>query len=234
MPGVTDLLLRSQLVLRACALEGPLPFGDVRARLHLSAATVSRLLRSLVAAKLLRHERDGRYAIAPGAVALALDLLDIAEARGATTPAVRDLADQTGASAAFWQLAGRRLILIDKHEMPEGFHYIDRFAHRAPEATVFGLTLLAALSAEVRQRYLRHAAAPAAAFFARLTPGPVVAGVLSSDPSWRVAAVVVRDGVPLGVVGISRAAQPAERAALRDRRCVAAAARRMSRTTGDA
>ena len=164
---------------------------------------------------------------------MALDLLGIAEASGTTTPAVRELASQTGASAAFWQLAGRRLILIDKHEVADGFHYIDRFAHRLPETTIFGMTLLAAMPAEVRNRHLRYATSAASAYVNGIASGTVVADSLSSDRAWRVAMVVVHGGNPVGVVGVSRAASPSDRIALRDRRCVMAAALRMGHSNRD-
>ncbi len=235
MPGVHDHLRRQLAVLRLCA-AGPQRFADLQHGLGVPPSTLIRQLRAIIAVDLLRRDRDGRYTLGPGATALALDLLGSAFGTEVAMPAVTDLARQTGASAAFWRLEGRRLILLAKHEIPGGFHYLERFAHRIPESSVFGLALIAGLPTPERARHLRSASAEGRRLVAGLIAdaagnGGVLATTLRDEPYWRVAAAVVGDGVVLGAIGISRHAPPGAAVAARDRRCVAAAAKRLAQGT---
>lgn len=218
MPGSTDLLLRQLSVLRACA-GGAQRFSALRARLGVPASTLARQLRGLVAADLLCLHGDG-YALAPGATGLALELLGQQHAAGVAEDAVADLARQTGASAAYWTIDAGRLILVAKREVDGGFHYMDRFAHRAPASSVFGLALIAGQPAA-----LRRATASARLIARRFAEEGIYAGVLASEPdNWRVVAPVAAGGS----IGISRPRAPSVRVAERDRRCVAAAALRLA------
>jgi len=235
MPGVHDHLSRQLTVLRLCA-TAPQRFADLHRHLGVPPSTLIRQLRAIIALDLLRRDRDGRYTLGPGATALALDLLGSAFGTDVALPAVTDLARQTGASAAFWRLEGRRLILLTKHEIPGGFHYLERFAHRVPESSVFGLALIAALPAPERARHLRSANAEARRIVAGLVAqaagnGAVLATTLREEPYWRTAAAVVSDGVVLGAIGISRHAPPGAAVAARDQRCAAAAAKRLAQGT---
>jgi hypothetical protein len=201
MAGTGDLIARQIAVLRLCA-GGAQRFSAIRVRLDVPPSTVARLLRGLVGAGLLR-QRDGSYALGPEATRLGLELLGHARPATAAEGTVADLARQTGASAAFWLADGERLILAAKQEVADGFHYLDRFAHRSRRDSAFGMVV---------------------------GRPEVFAGVLPHEPGyWRVAAAVPG----IGAVGISRHRVPPATIAERDRRCVAAAARRLARDLAD-
>jgi DNA-binding IclR family transcriptional regulator len=214
MPGSTEHLLRQLAVLRACA-GGAQRFTVLRTRLGVPASTLARQLRGLVAVDLLRIQDEG-YALAPGATGLALELLGQQRAAGVAEDVVAELARQTGASAAYWILDAGRLILVAKHEVDGGFHYMDRFAHRTPASSVFGLAIIAGHHAG-----LRRAGASARRIARSFIDEGAYAGILASEPdTWRVVVPVT----PGGSIGISRHGIPTTRMIERDRRCVAAAA----------
>lgn len=222
MSGSAELLLRQMAVLRQCAGDGPQPFGALRARLGVAPSTLSRLLRGLVAAELLR-QADGGYVLAPGATRLAVELLGGGRPAGAAQDVVDALARQTGASAACWNLDAGRLILVAKREVDGGFHYLDRFAHRRPASSVFGIALLAG------QPDGMHGAGSAARALARraVRDGLCTGTVPGEAGYWRCAVPLRPPGTAPCSLGISRHRQPTAAQAERDRRCVAAAARQL-------
>lgn len=222
MSGSAELLRRQMAVLSQCAGDGPQPFGALRARLGVAPSTLSRLLRGLVAAELLRPAGGG-YVLAPGATRLAVELLGGGRPAGAAQEVVDALARQTGASAACWNLDAGRLILVAKREVDGGFHYIDRFAHRSPGSSVFGIAILAG-----QPDGMHGTGAMARALARQARRDGLCAGTVPGEADyWRCAAAIRPPGGAACSVGISRHRQPTTGQAGRDRRCVAAAARQL-------
>lgn len=223
MSGSADLLQRQISVLRWCAAEGRQSFGVLRQRLGVAPSTLARLLRGLRAAGLLREASEG-YVLAPGATRLAVELLGGQRPVGTAQDAVEALARQTGASAVYWTLESGRLILLAKCEVDGGFHYMDRFAYRAPASSVFGIAILAGVPAG-----LGRAGVAARRLARQVSEAGWCAGTVPAEPSyWRIAAPVRAEGVSPGAIGLSRHACPHATVAERDRRCVQAAALRLA------
>lgn len=235
MPGGTELLHRQLAILRACAGDGPQRFSSLRGRLGVPASTLARMLRGLAAADLVRSA-GGAYALAPGATRLALELLGQQRPAGAAEEVVAALARQTGASAAFWILDAGRLILAAKHEVDGGFRFLERFAHRTPTSSAFGIVIIAAHPEASRAPLLRGSGAAVRRLVRDTAGAGAFAGCLDSEPGvWRVAVPVVAGGSVAGAIGVSRRAAPGAAASRRDAACARAAARRLaSRLEDDA
>lgn len=226
-------LLRHLQLLESCA-EGPQGFNQLRRLLAPApASTLARALRTLAEADLVR-EVDGRYALAPGANALALRLLGRPAVDPAAQAAVDALAAETGESAAFFLRAGARMVLLAKREVSDGFHYIDVHAHRDLLASVFGVALASALPDPEREALLAEGLPTLPAAERAQVPAQVRRagrdGFLQREEEggrWRLVAAVVRGGRAEGGVGISRFGAPAADRQPALRACVLAAARRL-------
>ena len=229
MAGTLDLLQRQLTVLRLCANGGSQRFTALRQHLGVPPSTMIRLLRSLEGAGLV-HRRGGSYTLAPEATRLGLELLGHARPATAAETVVADLARQTGASAVFWIHDAERLILAAKQEVADGFHFLDRFAHRLLRNSAFGIVILAALPSEERTQRVTAGVNELRRLIDKIDQQGVFAGQMPNEPGfWRVAAAVSRLGSVAGAIGISRHRRPDAEVDKRDRRCVAAAARRLAR-----
>jgi len=229
MPGTLDLLQRQLAVMRLCAHSGPQSFSMLRQHLGLPPSTVTRLLRCLEGAGLVQR-RQGSYGLAPQATRLGLELLGHARPATAAEAVVADLARQTGASAVFWIHDAERLIVAAKHEVADGFHFLDRFAHRPIHTSAFGLVILAALPSDQQAQRLAAVPNDPRRLISKVDRQGIFAGFMPDEVGlWRVATAVSGHGGVAGAIGISRHRRPDAKMDTRDRRCVVAAARRLAR-----
>lgn len=226
--------LHRHLHLLELIARGPQGFNCLRRALApVPASTLARALRALAEADLVVEGGQG-YQLAPGATALALRLLGRPAVDETAQRSVTALARETGESAAYFAHEGDRMVLMAKHEMPEGYHYIDVHAHRVLLESVFGVAVVAALSEPERRAHMESGLPTLVAAERALVPAQVRRAArdrwlsrVEPGQRWRLVAPVVRSGRAVGAIGISRfGTPPAERLA-RLRLCVLAASRRL-------
>ena len=89
------------------------------------ASTVSRLLKALLDDELIKKKDEERnYHIGPRARSLGRILCGNIDRAEQLRQIVCDLAEETGHSAAYFELRNNENTLIVKHEIPEAFHYM--------------------------------------------------------------------------------------------------------------
>lgn len=103
-------------------------FSDLSARLSLSDASLTRLLKVLLDEQWIRQERpSGRYFVAHRMLALAHDLRGVGLHNPLVQGEVTTLAHVTGHSACVATFHGDYFTLVAKFEMLGSYHFIDLF-----------------------------------------------------------------------------------------------------------
>lgn len=115
---------RTFALLELLALKpGGVSFGELRV-LDLTAPTLSRLLKALIARKMVEKTDNGRYQLGEGARILARLILGQISREDRVKPLLDILSEQTGESAAYYERTTGGIRLLAKKEAPQSFHYI--------------------------------------------------------------------------------------------------------------
>lgn len=201
--------------------DGPRSFGAVRTALGgLAAPTLSRLLRALQTAELLRKDTAG-YRMGPRLERTARRLAGNLDPATLLEPVLVDLAQATSESAAFYTWQGGVVTLRAKREVPESVHYMP-VGQQVGELTQHGFAqvIVAALLEHERRACWRRCPIrqrPLAEFLARTAvirrDGVVIERGEHRPGVQRIAAVVRagRDGAILGSLGVSTLSRAAPR-----------------------
>ncbi len=123
LPG----LRRGLRILEALGQEPTgLRFGDIQSLCDgAPPSTISRLVGALLDEALIRQDETSHaYRLTERARNLGVALAGAAALSERVRPAVRQLAERTGQSAAFFVFDGTACLLLAKHEPPEAFHYM--------------------------------------------------------------------------------------------------------------
>jgi len=100
-------------------------FSDLQSACgNISAASLSRLLRVLIAEGMAVKESDGRYKAGTELLRLAYEAARGLSPGEALLPILENLSHESGESAAWFELDANGPFLGAKFEMPEGFHYV--------------------------------------------------------------------------------------------------------------
>lgn len=209
---------------------------------NLPAPTLSRLLRVLVDEALVeKHPDTGRYRKGPALLELAHTVLGSIPKARVLQPVIDGLADQTGQSAALFELEDNAIVMVAKAERPNSCHYISVGARNTDIARHgFARAILAFLDQSAVPPLLARAQHPPlvdhqafAAMLDEVRDTRVCVERSESKPNWmRVTAPVFggrTDGVPdaIGITVVDMSAGGSEDSL---RAAVAAAARRASQT----
>ncbi len=90
---------------------------------NLAPATLSRLLKALLEEELISQNGTQKYVCGTRFVTLARRALGVESRAEIVKPVLRELAEDTGESAAYFEQINDRHVLVAKHEMPNSFHY---------------------------------------------------------------------------------------------------------------
>ena len=179
----------------------------------MAKATLIRLLRSLQSAGQVEKDKSGYYVLGPDCFRFARSVLELVSRGELVTPALTMLADATGESAAYFELDGRQVKLLNKVEMPNSFHYIPVGGKAGRlHIHVFALVILAFSNDPFTRRMLagEKRAEEAARNRARTTCDRIRSEGLYVGPeepgapiSRVVAPVLGSDGIARGAIGIT-------------------------------
>lgn len=121
-------------------------FGDILSGFpDMTAATLTRLLKSMLDEELLEKGPDSRnYQTGLKAKRLASAIMGNVSKAEVLRPVVRELAEYSGESALFAEFENDSIRLLVKSEVPDGFHYMDENKLNHNLSThAFGITCLA-------------------------------------------------------------------------------------------
>ncbi|MBN1676345.1 MAG: hypothetical protein JXR37_35200 [Kiritimatiellae bacterium] len=106
--------------------EGGLSFSEIgKACAHIAPATLPRLLKRLQQGRFLqKHADTGLYTLGEESRRFARRVVRAVSRAELLRPLIRGLAEETQESAAYYELDGDALILVEKAEQPNSWHYI--------------------------------------------------------------------------------------------------------------
>lgn len=223
--------------------------AELSKRVGLHNSTTFHLVRTLVSLGYVRQMKDSkRYRVGRPLFALAASALDELEMTSLATPVLEDLSRETGESAHFSVRMGDAVVVLARTSGPGAFQLTDRVGVVRPaHCTALGKIMLAALSEEQFERFLRSAELKAYSDKSITTPEALRreiaevrrAGLAIDDGEFdaelRCVALPVRDfsGQVIGAIGISGPVWRLSIEALQKRtRVVRAAADRLSAEFG--
>lgn len=133
--------------------------AELSKRVGLHNSTTFHLVKTMVSLGYVRQLKDSkRYRIGRPLFALAASALDEIEMMSLATPILEDLSRETGESAHFCVRMGDAVVVVARTSGPGAFQLTDRVGVVRPaHATALGKVMLAALSDEQLDRYLKHA-----------------------------------------------------------------------------
>jgi DNA-binding IclR family transcriptional regulator len=147
-----------RILLAIAEAEGPAALGALAAETGLYKSTILRLAGSLTAAGLAMRQSDGRFLLGPTALSLGVRFQKQAAAADILLPLMRDLAKQSGESAAFYVPVGQARICLYRIESTQALRYTVEVGTQLPLDTGSGGRVLAAflggedaISARVRR-----------------------------------------------------------------------------------
>src|SRR5438105_4193305 len=193
--------------------------AELSKRVGLHNSTTFHLVKTMVSLGYVRQVKDSkRYRVGRPLFALAASALDEVEMVSLATPVLEELSRETGESAHFSVRMGDAVVVLARTSGPGAFQLTDRVGVVRPaHCTALGKIMLAALSGEQFEQFLRRADLEA------YTPKSMInidrlrrevaevrrLGIAFDDgefdPEMRCAAVPVRDfsGQVTGAIGIS-------------------------------
>lgn len=130
-----------------------LALAEIASRTGLYKSTILRLSGSLLRAQLLDRLDDGRYRIGPAAFRLGALYQRSVAAADILLPVMRDLADQSWESVAFYVRAGAVRTCLYRVESKHPIRYTVREGDVLPLATGSGGRVLSAFSGEAGEPY---------------------------------------------------------------------------------
>ncbi len=204
-------LSRAFTALGICAdTDGGASFSRLLGGLSpITPGALSRLLKAMLAEKILEKDSSGLYRCGTLVHALSRKVKGAVRMPEAAAPLLDALARDTGRSSAYFEIREGGAFLAAKSEMPEQFHYIDVFrAMPVPASHGFGQVLLAHADAR-----LRELVAPGNGFMkdkAYMRRLKEISGGLQIIQDWGVKNPICRIAAPVfarkrikGAVGIS-------------------------------
>jgi DNA-binding IclR family transcriptional regulator len=91
----------------------------------IAPATLARTVKYLLKEGYLEKRADGTYSLGPEAVGFARSILGASIPRDQLVrPAVERLAEDSGESAAYYEMDGDALLVVAKKDMPQSFHHL--------------------------------------------------------------------------------------------------------------
>lgn len=136
----------------------PPRFKDLQAATKLSKGTLARMLNTLVLFRLVRHEEsDNTYRLGHRLFELAHRVWESFDLRGAATPVLDRLADETRETVALCSIDNNDVLYIDQRSRGGAFGFRIEIGRRAPlHCTAGGKALLAFASPHERRAMLDH------------------------------------------------------------------------------
>jgi DNA-binding IclR family transcriptional regulator len=150
---------RAVAILRSFTETEPeLGVTELAERLDLPKSTVSRMLTSLQAERLVEQNPDtGRYRLGLGLISLAGVALGRLNARAAAQPYLNELVSQTQETVNVTVLDGRECVNIERAFSPQPIRYMGWIGRRMPLfCTASGKVLLAGMTPEEQTAVLPH------------------------------------------------------------------------------
>lgn len=142
----------------AYAREG-IPLSELSKRVGLHNSTTFHILKTMVSLGYVRQIRDTkRYRIGRPLFALAAGALDEIEMVSCATPILEELSQETGESCHFSVRSGDAVMVMARTSGPSAFQLTNRVGILRPaHCTALGKVILAALSPEQFERFLKRA-----------------------------------------------------------------------------
>ncbi|EIM26316.1 gluconolactonase [Microvirga lotononidis] len=136
----------------------PPRFKDLQAATKLTKGTLARMLNTLVLFRLVRHEEsDNTYRLGHRLFELAHRVWESFDLRGAASPVIERLADETRETVALCSIDGDEVLYIDQKSRGGAFGFRIEIGRRAPlHCTAGGKALLAFASPHERRALLDH------------------------------------------------------------------------------
>lgn len=141
------------------ACEGHLSFSELSAKLGISSASLTRLLKVLIAEDwIVRDKKTKQYSASIRALQLGHSLRNRSPSSEIISPIITELAETTGHSACFGAFRGDCFTLLAKKEQRNSYHFIDVFSPNFDWiSNAMGTFLLAYQTDEICDRiYRRH------------------------------------------------------------------------------
>jgi DNA-binding IclR family transcriptional regulator len=152
MSRPSTLARTAEILQELTAQPTGLAFNELRRRCgHPVPSTLSRLLEHLLAIAWVSHRADS-YRIGPALQELAGSIAGQHSLAERVAPVLRQLAQDSGCSSAWWEQDGDQVVLQAKYEIAESFHYVSPGFARPVSDSAFGSVILASQSlAECRR-----------------------------------------------------------------------------------
>ena len=111
------------------ACEGDLSFSEISAKLDISSASLTRLLKVLIAEDwIIRDTNTKKYSASIRALQLGHSLRNRSPSSEIITPIISELAEVSGHSTCFTAFRGDCFTLLAKKEQRNSYHFIDVFS----------------------------------------------------------------------------------------------------------
>jgi DNA-binding IclR family transcriptional regulator len=150
--------LKRMRVIIGCCAGNPdgCSFGVIeKACDDIAPATLTRLLKSMVAAEFLRKDSErGRYRVGDGFMELAERCVPPQTRDAQVKPYVDKLANSTGQSSVYFDRAGDSMVNLVKNEQPEAYHYRPILTRMPLMEQGFGVPILAHMPSDDRDRII--------------------------------------------------------------------------------